>query len=39
MAERVDAGEAHLADRPQAAAHFEEMSGIGAQPKGEGRIE
>jgi hypothetical protein len=59
-AERIDAGEAHVADRPPteaeeaaaegaaekfagdreaAATHFEEMSDIGAQDKGEGRIE
>jgi hypothetical protein len=59
-AERIDAAEAHVADRPPteaeeaaaegaaeqfssdreaAAAHFEEMSDIGAQDKGEGRIE
>jgi hypothetical protein len=58
-AERIDAGEAHVADRPPtdeeeaaaegaaeqfaddreaAAAHYEEMSDIGAQAKGEGRI-
>jgi hypothetical protein len=60
QAERIDAGEAHVADRPPtdeeaaaaaeaaekfagdaeaAAAHYEEMSDIGAQAKGEGRIE
>jgi hypothetical protein len=59
-AERIDAGEAHVADRPptdeeeaaaegaaekfagdraEAAAHYEEMSDIGAHAKGEGRIE
>ena len=59
-AERIDAGEAHAADRPptdeeetaaeaaaakfegdrqQAAAHFEELSDIGAHAKGEGRID
>ena len=59
-AERIDAAEAHVADRPPteaeeaaaegaaeqfagdreaAAAHYEEMSDIGAQAKGEGRIE
>jgi hypothetical protein len=59
-AERVEAGEAHVADRPptsheeaaadaaakefegdrdEAAAHYEELSDIGAHVKGEGRIE
>jgi hypothetical protein len=59
-AERIDAEEAHVADRPPteaeeaaaegaaekfagdrgaAAAHYEEMSDIGTQAKGEGRIE
>jgi len=59
-AERAEAEEAHVADRPptseeeaaaeaaakefegdgeQAAAHFEELSDIGAKDKGEGRIE
>jgi hypothetical protein len=60
QAERIDAGEAHVADRlptdeeeaaaegaaaefagdrEAAAAHYEEMSDIGAEVKGEGRIE
>jgi hypothetical protein len=59
-AERADAGEAHVADRPPtdeeaaaaegaaekfagdrqaAAAHYEEMSDIGAHVEGEGRID
>jgi hypothetical protein len=59
-AERIDAGEAHVADRQptseeeaaaekaaaelkgdskEAAAHYEEMSDIGAHAKGEGAIE
>ncbi len=59
-AERIDAGEAHVADRPptseeeaaaegsakkfegdsdDVAAHYEEMSDVGAKAKGEGRID
>jgi hypothetical protein len=59
-AERIDAGEAHIADRAptdeeeaaaegaaekfkgdreEAAAHYEELSDIGAHVKGEGRVE